>query len=65
MRGYARLVAVRLDEAKHRDVNHGFADDLAGCATGKAPATPDHSEALHRLAEDKRANDQSPASREP
>jgi ubiquinol oxidase len=26
------VVAVRLDEAKHRDVNHGFADDLAGGA---------------------------------
>jgi ubiquinol oxidase len=59
------VVAVRLDEAKHRDVNHGFADDIAGCATGKAPATPDHSEALHRLAEEKRASDQAPASREP
>lgn len=24
------VVAVRLDEAKHRDVNHGFADELSG-----------------------------------
>lgn len=24
------IIAVRLDEARHRDVNHGFADDLAG-----------------------------------
>jgi ubiquinol oxidase len=59
------VVAVRLDEAKHRDVNHGFADDIAGWATGKAPATPDHSDALHRLAEEKRASDQAPRRREP
>lgn len=32
------VVAVRLDEAKHRDVNHGFADDIAGRAGGHAPA---------------------------
>ncbi len=30
------VVAVRLDEAKHRDVNHGFADDIAGRAGGQA-----------------------------
>jgi ubiquinol oxidase len=24
------VIAVRADEAKHRDVNHGFADELAG-----------------------------------
>jgi ubiquinol oxidase len=28
------VVAVRLDEAKHRDVNHGFADELAGKSDG-------------------------------
>ena len=27
------VVAVRLDEAKHRDVNHGFADELGGRTT--------------------------------
>ena len=27
-------MAVRLDEAKHRDVNHGFADDLTGTSDG-------------------------------
>lgn len=32
------VVAVRRDEAKHRDVNHGFADDLANASSriGKA-----------------------------
>jgi ubiquinol oxidase len=59
------VVAVRLDEAKHRDVNHGFADDIAERATGKAPATPDHSDALQRLVEEKPASDQTPATREP
>ena len=58
-------MAVRLDEAKHRDVNHGFADDIAGWATGNAPGTPNHSDALHRLAEEKSASDQGPAGREP
>ena len=28
------VVAVRLDEAKHRDVNHGFADELTGKSDG-------------------------------
>lgn len=32
------VIAVRLDEAKHRDVNHGFADDLAG--QGVTPEPP-------------------------
>jgi hypothetical protein len=44
---------VRLDEAKHRDVNHGFADDLAGRASGETPATPDPSDALKRLSKEK------------
>jgi Alternative oxidase len=30
------VIAVRLDEAGHRDVNHGFADELAGAS----PAPP-------------------------
>jgi ubiquinol oxidase len=47
------VVAVRLDEAKHRDVNHGFADDLAGRASGETPATPDPSDALKRLSKEK------------
>ena len=49
------VVAVRLDEARHRDVNHGFADDIAGRRSGQAPATPERGDALQRLAEDKRA----------
>jgi ubiquinol oxidase len=30
------VIAVRADEANHRDVNHGFADDLAGRAADRA-----------------------------
>jgi ubiquinol oxidase len=59
------VVAVRLDEAKHRDVNHGFADDIAGRRSGKVPATPEHSDALQRLAEEKRANSSAAATRNP
>ncbi|CAN5840239.1 alternative oxidase [soil metagenome] len=33
------VVAVRLDEARHRDVNHGFADDIAGRASGQGAAS--------------------------
>ena len=37
----AVVVAVRADEAGHRDVNHGFADDLAGLKpVGTAAGTP-------------------------
>jgi Alternative oxidase len=51
------VAAVRLDEARHRDVNHGFADDIAGRKSGQVPATLERGEALQRLAEEKRAND--------
>ena len=51
------VAAVRLDEARHRDVNHGFADDIAGRKSGQVPATPERGDALHRLAEEKRGND--------
>jgi ubiquinol oxidase len=34
------VVAVRLDEAGHRDVNHGFADELAGAS----PTPPETSQ---------------------
>jgi ubiquinol oxidase len=39
------VVAVRIDEAAHRDINHGFADELGGAdgkpaATGSAHAEP-------------------------
>ena len=50
------VAAVRLNEAEHRDVNHGFADDIAGRKNGQAPATPESGDALQRLAEEKRAN---------
>lgn len=30
------VIAVRLDEANHRDVNHGFADELAAATQAKA-----------------------------
>lgn len=33
------VVAVRRDEAEHRDVNHGFADELAGQPRGDAAGT--------------------------
>lgn len=36
------IVAVRLDEAKHRDVNHGFADTLAGRPDGAVPPAQDN-----------------------
>jgi ubiquinol oxidase len=51
------VAAVRLDEARHRDVNHGFADDIAGRKSGQVPATPGRGDALQRMAEEKRAHD--------
>ena len=37
------VLAVRADEAHHRDVNHGFADELAGVAEPKQAAPyPEH-----------------------
>jgi len=44
------VLVVRADEAHHRDVNHGFADELAGEAPAKQAAPyPEHSSEL-RLA---------------
>jgi ubiquinol oxidase len=44
------VLAVRADEAHHRDVNHGFADELAGVARPKAAAPyPEHADDI-RLA---------------
>jgi ubiquinol oxidase len=34
------VIAVRADEAKHRDVNHGFADELAGIRVPGVPELP-------------------------
>ena len=39
------VVAVRLDEARHRDVNHGFADELTGMSGGRAERGPSHADA--------------------
>jgi len=34
------VLVVRADEAHHRDVNHGFADELAGIQVGPAKVSP-------------------------
>ena len=44
------VLAVRADEAGHRDVNHGFADELAGIAPAAAKAPYPEHEAEIRLA---------------
>ncbi|HEX8448789.1 MAG TPA: alternative oxidase, partial [Allosphingosinicella sp.] len=38
------VLVVRADEAHHRDVNHGFADELAGLAPTAAAPCPPHVE---------------------
>jgi ubiquinol oxidase len=38
------VVAVREDEAKHRDVNHAFANELTGTATQSSASKPVHSQ---------------------
>jgi ubiquinol oxidase len=38
------VLVVRADEAHHRDVNHGFANDLAGLPQGDIAACPVHVE---------------------
>lgn len=38
------VLVVRADEAHHRDVNHGFANDLAGLSQGDIAACPVHVE---------------------
>ena len=38
------VLVVRADEAHHRDVNHGFADELAGLEPGKVAPCPPHVE---------------------
>jgi ubiquinol oxidase len=35
---------VRADEAHHRDVNHGFANELAGLPAGAVAECPPHNE---------------------
>ncbi|MEA3541356.1 MAG: alternative oxidase [Pseudomonadota bacterium] len=45
------VLAVRADEAHHRDVNHGFASELAGLApTGRAEPYPAHADDIRRAA---------------
>jgi ubiquinol oxidase len=45
------VLAVRADEAHHRDVNHGFADELAGLPVVRtAAAYPDHADDLRKAA---------------
>jgi ubiquinol oxidase len=36
------VLKVRADEAHHRDVNHGFADELGGQERPKIAPYPDH-----------------------
>ena len=38
------VIVVRADEAHHRDVNHGFANSLAGLPQGMLAASPEHVE---------------------
>ena len=38
------VLVVRADEAHHRDVNHGFADELAGLEPGEVAPCPPHVE---------------------
>ncbi|MFY9349746.1 MAG: alternative oxidase [Sphingobium sp.] len=45
------VLVVRADEAHHRDVNHGFASELAGLApTGKAAPYPAHADDIRQAA---------------
>jgi ubiquinol oxidase len=38
------VLVARADEAHHRDVNHGFANELAGLPVGAIAACPHHEE---------------------
>ena len=38
------VLVVRADEAHHRDVNHGFANELAGLPVGAVAECPPHVE---------------------
>ena len=46
------VLAVRADEAHHRDVNHGFASELAGrpAAAGPIAPYPDHATEIRNAA---------------
>ncbi len=43
------VLVVRADEAHHRDVNHSFANDLAGLPQGPIAASPEHVELIPNL----------------
>jgi ubiquinol oxidase len=38
------VLVVRADEAHHRDVNHGFANELGGLPVGAVGQCPPHAE---------------------
>ena len=44
------VLVVRADEAHHRDVNHGFASELAGAAPGAISPYPEHAAELQPTA---------------
>jgi ubiquinol oxidase len=46
------VLVVRADEAHHRDVNHGFASELAGLTVDedKAAPYPDHADDIRMAA---------------
>ena len=45
------VLVVRADEAHHRDVNHGFANELAGIAVGASTAPyPEHADDIRMVA---------------
>lgn len=46
------VLVVRADEAHHRDVNHGFASELAGLPAGVGPIAPypDHADEIRNAA---------------
>jgi len=45
------VLVVRADEAHHRDVNHGFANELAGqSATAVVAPYPDHADDIRMAA---------------
>jgi len=45
------ILVVRADEAHHRDVNHGFASELAGASPSVALAPyPEHADDIHLAA---------------
>jgi len=44
------VLVIRADEAHHRDVNHGFASELAGATPGAVSPYPEHAEELRPAA---------------